>query len=125
MVRAVERQEPGLEGDEGDGVRGPDGATQHAAGVGIQSARHVEREDRAGQAIDALDHRGVVAGELAREADAEQAVDDERPGAFADLRRLGRERNPEEPLLEPLGDHARVAAVVARAGEDQHVLGLL
>ena len=80
---SVEGEQPRLERDERDRMRGAHRAAQHAAGVGVQAARDVEREHRAALAVRVLDERGVLAGDVAREADAEQAVDDQRPRVFA------------------------------------------
>src|SRR5205814_8580860 len=77
--RAVEREEPWLQADERDGVRRPNRAPHDAAAVGVHAARNIEREHRAALAIHVVDEAGIVALEVAREADAEEAVDDECP----------------------------------------------
>src|SRR6185503_553036 len=65
----------------------------------------------------------VVALDLPREADAEQAIDHQPPPRpFGEVAGLLGEANAEELAAQPLGDNARVAAVVARAGEHQNVL---
>ena len=81
MVGTVEREQSGLEADEGDryawrAPRGPD-----AAGIRVQSARDVEREHRAVLAVRVLDEARVIAVDVAGEADAEETVDDERPSS--------------------------------------------
>src|SRR5438046_1623110 len=80
MIGTVERQQAGFEADEGDGVRGAHGTSHYAPGVGIQSARDVEREHRAALAVRVVDRPRLVAGHVGRPADAEEPVDDESPG---------------------------------------------
>ena len=125
MVRSVEREKPRLERDERHGMRGAHRAAQHAAGIGVQAARDVERKYRAALAVRILDERRVPAGDVAREADAEQAVDEQRPGLLRHLRHFGNHVDAEKLFPQPRGDHASVAAVVARAGEHEDVLALV
>ena len=91
----------------------------------MNAARNVEGEHRAALAVRVLDQRGVLAGDVAREADAEEAVDHQPPGFFRDPVDLRNDLDAEELLLEQLGDDLGVAAVVARAGEDQNILRAL
>ncbi len=74
-----------LVGDERDRVRGAHRDTVRAddgARVGVQATRHVQRQDWTVHGIQARDDIAVLAGERAGQADAEQAVDDERPLAI-------------------------------------------
>src|SRR5260221_271072 len=43
-IRTVERQQSGLQANEGNGVARPDRAAHHPAGVRMQAARRVDRE---------------------------------------------------------------------------------
>src|SRR6185503_7887687 len=118
-------QQPGLERDEGDRVRRAHRVPEDAAAVGMQAARDVERQDRTAHAIGVVDERGMLAGDLAAEPDAEKPVDHDAPRLVGDLGRARRDCDAKKTLLEPFGDHASVAAVVAGAGKDQHVLRLV
>ena len=101
MVGPVERQQSRLQADEGDGVRGAHRMPEHAAGVGIQSARDIEREHRAGLRVRVVDQLRVFAFDRAAEADAEQAVDHEVPAdVLRDFFGFSREGNPEKLFLQ-------------------------
>ena len=146
-VGAVERQQPGFQCNEGDGVIRFDRAAQHAASVGVEAAGNVERQYRRLDIVDLFDQRGVIAGKVALQADAEQAVDDQRPalrcrnmrralaagrfpvaqgcsrfaGVFCGAARADHaDRVP--PLPEVLRDHQRIAAVVAGTGKHKNGL---
>src|SRR6185312_5044127 len=101
MVRPIEREQAGLEADERNRVGCPHGSSEHATGVGIQAARDIEREHRAGLSVDPVDQPREWAFDGSREADAEKAIDDEASVLFRNA--LGRERNPEESLLKNPG----------------------
>ena len=117
-------------------------------GVGVEAAREIEGEQRAGVArgerICAFDQRGVVASRGAAQADAEQAVDDQVPargrrdvrlagaagGDKAAIRRggiggefVGRGGKHDADLemtgAQLFGDDEGIAAVIARSGEDE------
>ena len=118
------------------------GGIERHAGVGVDARRHVERQDRRAGARAPLDQRGVFRRGRAREADAEQAVDDQRrrrppealrwvrdpAAAQRGVRGGGVRRQPrdvaakddvdvEERLREAARDDERVAAVVPGTGE--------
>src|SRR5687768_11700844 len=91
----------------------------------MQAARDVEREHGTARAVGVIDERSLLAGDLAGEADAEEPVDDHPPRLVRDLCRACRDCDAKKALPEPFGDDARVAAVVARTGEDENVLSLV
>ena len=97
-VGTVEREQSGLEADEGDGVRRPDSVSHHATGVRMQSARDVQREHRAVLAIDVVDEPCRIALHIARQADPEEAVDDESPRLVFRKASGVEQRDPEELL---------------------------
>ncbi len=147
MVAAIGRVQARLVAQEGDGVGRPHRdavGTDHGAGVGIQSARHVQRQDRAVKFVERGHQLAVLALDRAREADAEQAVDDQPPlrirgqhvdeadravaCAFVRARRLVRgralagrvEHGRIDARVGEDGRHfQRIAAVVAGAGQQQ------
>ena len=126
IVRPVQREQAGLQADEGDGVRRAHRAPEDLPGIGMQAARDVQREDRAGLRVGVVDQLRVLAVDRPGQADAEQAVDHEVPAdVLRDFFRLSRKANPEEPLLQNPRNDLRVAAVVAGTGQDQHVLALV
>ena len=97
-------------------------AAHHPAGIRMQPARDVEREHRAVLAVGVIDEPRIVALEIAREPDAEQAVDDQSPGLVRRELRLVDQRDAEKLLLQPRRGDFCVAAVVSGAGENQDVL---
>ena len=135
-----QREQARFERDESRGVVRAHRAARHAAGVGIKSARHVEREHGHAEPVDRIDERRVAAGQVALQADAEQAVDtrSQRPigrqaspascrrrrarhrsGACIgrQLRGIAGEHHVDvvPPWLRVPRDDERIAAVVARA----------
>src|SRR5688572_14007935 len=122
MVGTVERQQAGLERDEGQRMARADRATEHLAGVGLNAARHVEREHRAALPVGVIDELRILAGDVACEADAEKAVD-HQPPTFLEwqLVRTAGDGDAEELFLQARRRDARVAAVVARSCQDQRV----
>ena len=129
-------------------MRGADGLAQRPAGVGVESARAVEREERARvarrQGIRRPDQPGVGFLDRAREADAEQAVDDHRPadvlrhirmgcsacGGEAPISRgcvgrqtvFGADENDvcfELPITQKTRHFEGIAAIVARPGKHE------
>ena len=79
-IGAVAGEQSGFDGDKGDGVLSVDGAAADAAAVGTKTARHVEGEHRGVQRIHSEHQIGKTATDIALQADAEQAVDDQIPG---------------------------------------------
>jgi hypothetical protein len=119
-----------------------------AAGVGIEAGRAVESEQGAavalGQPVGGGDQLGMDALRRPAKANAEQAIDDQRPAAFirnavqcrsasCDKALVSGSRiawqghhiagkgdpNIEKPLAEQAGDLEGIATIVARAGQDQ------
>ena len=82
MVRPVQREQAGLQADEGDGVRRAHRAAEDLPGIGMQAARDVEREHRAGLRVGVVDQLRVLAVDRSGQADAEQAVDHEVPAGL-------------------------------------------
>lgn len=76
-IGAVGREEAGLEAEKAQGVVGAHRAAADRAGVAVESARQVERQARAGQGVDGGDPARVLAGHVAHEAGAVEAVDDQ------------------------------------------------
>ncbi len=99
VIRTVERQQSGLQANEGNGVARPDRAAHHPAGVRMQAARDVDREHRTALAVRIIDQARIVALDLAREADAEKTVDDQSPGLVRRDLRLVDQRDAEKLLL--------------------------
>ena len=148
VVGSVGRQQAWFCRDEGDRVAGTNGDATDCAGVGIESARAVECQQRAsvagGQCVGGRHEFGEMAGEIALQADAKERVDDQPPVfILGDCRQfaatsgqkalprgggIGRESGclagkDQAHIAEALQQvHARlktVATVVAGAGEDQ------
>ena len=118
-------------------------APDDAARIRIEAARHVQREHGTGQRQRAFDELARASRERAREADAEQAVDDEAAavfsvdvghearaaglGPFERALRLRRRRGAREVHDVDIGAEIRevrrdlqcVAAVVAGAGQHE------
>ena len=99
MVGTIQRQQAGFQADEGDGVRRAHGAAEHLARVGLQAARDVEREHRAGLRVGVIHELGVHAVDRPRQADSEQTVDDKIEVFFGRRVRRIREGDPEKLLL--------------------------
>ncbi len=57
VVGTVVGEQAGLEGDEGGRVGGAEGGAERAAGVGVEPARDVERQARAGLGVEGLRSR--------------------------------------------------------------------
>jgi hypothetical protein len=55
LVGAVEGEQAGLEGDEGDRVAGREAGPEAAAGVGVEAAGDVEGQARAGLGVEGVD----------------------------------------------------------------------
>ena len=125
VIGPIEREQPRLERNEAEGVSGAHRVAEHAARIRIDAARHIESEDRAALLVRIVDQPGKFARDRLCQADAEQAVDDQRPAFVARqrcrIRHLGH-GDAEKPLAQALGADFRVAAVVAGPGEDQDVL---
>lgn len=83
VVGAVGSKQAGLGADEGQGVCGSNAGGEGTAGIGIEAARGIEREQRAGIAlgerIGCLDQCRVIATGGTGQADTEQTVDDQVP----------------------------------------------
>ncbi len=82
IVAAVARVQARLVGDETDRVAGADGnsrRTHNVAGVGIESARDVQRQHLNVALVESCNQIVQVAANGTRQADAEQAIDHERP----------------------------------------------
>ncbi len=77
MIRAIEREQAGLVGDERDGMARAHRAAHDRAGIGVDPARDVERENGNAERVEALDQRRVRSGKRPLEPDPEQAVDRE------------------------------------------------
>ena len=147
-VRAVGGDEAGFAGDEGERGVARDDGVEMAAGVGIQPARTIEREQGAaiapGERVGGADQLGTPACRRAQ-ADAEQRVDDQAPArCLGDRRRMSPPASmkrwcaaaasagcfaasPENTRRTSQKARRRwrpafkaIAAVVAGAGEDQH-----
>jgi hypothetical protein len=143
-IDAVARVQARFVAEERDGVRGAHGRAVRAndgAAVRIQPARHVQRQHRAIDIGRAQRQRARTARERAREADAEQAVDDEAVAAggvevvdevhaagrgarqrMGRLRRRGRAGQVDHFHMRARGaevgrDFQRIAAVVAGTGQ--------
>ncbi len=78
VIERVAGAQAGLVRDERDRAVGDDRDVGDVSGVGIDAARHVDREDRPAARVDELDPFAGAARRRAGEADAEQPVDDER-----------------------------------------------
>ena len=76
-IAAVVRVKAWLVGDKGHGAGRPDRATSHATGIGVEAGRHIERQDRRRGVAHLRDPVRVGCGDRAREADAEEAIDDQ------------------------------------------------
>src|SRR5688572_17146576 len=123
MIGPIQRQQPGLEADEGDGVRRAHRASQRLAGVRMDTARDVERQHRAGLCVDVVDQPRVVAFDGSRQADAEQPVHDQTPAnVFGYLVVLLCRYSPEKLPIQQIRNNRGVTPVVAGAREYQHVL---
>ena len=144
VIRPVGGEEAGLEAEKSQRVIGAHGAAPDSPAVAVEPARHVERQPGAGHGIGLRNPAGFVAGDVARQAHPEQTVDDQAetlrrrdvrqdlpavfapggPGACGIRRQPGRVGAADDGDAAalcrevPRGDQ-RVAAVVARAGEDQ------
>jgi hypothetical protein len=153
VIAAASGMQPGFVPDEGDGVRcrrGNSVRPYDVAGVGIQAARHIEREHGAVESVeefyDAMQGRSDSAGE----ADAEKSIDDECPSggsqhtyeisriceAYSRLHGIGmgasgirgllrgigkhQHRNLEAGLFKVGGGFQRIPSVVAWAGEHEN-----
>ena len=148
VIGAVAGQQPGFAGHEGQRVAGADRVAVRPAGIGIEPGRAVERQQRAavagGQPVRRRDPVGVASFRRSCQADAEQAVDDQRKRRVVrDLRQRGAagvavalpgsgrvggkggrvggedDAHVEEALAQQVGGLEGVAAVVAGAGQDQ------
>ncbi len=145
-IRTIGGDEPGLERDEGRRRGGVDHRAVRVAGLRVEAARDVQREDRHRRRVGPFDPARVRRTDGASEADAEHAIDDE-PAAPA-LRQLlhgaaagrgecpvcgssvGRQacgiaREHDRHVAEPRAKMPRrdesVAAVVAGTCEHQHL----
>lgn len=144
VIGAVGGEQARLEADKREGVIGAQGAAAHPAAIGVEAARHVERQFRAVQGAGLSDPARVIAADVALQPHAEQAVDDEavalrrrdvrhdRAAAFTPggpgarrIRRQARRVGPADGrhAASPGGKQARrdqgIAAVVAGAYQDQ------
>ena len=82
MVAPAAGVQPWLVADEGDGAGGSHChaiRSDYAAGVGVQATGHVNGEHGTRERVQLFDDGTVCALQGARKADAEQAVNDERP----------------------------------------------
>ncbi len=145
QIDAVAGQQPGLERDERCRRRRPNRRPENRSGVGVEPARHVERQDRRAGGIGPVDQGGIVGRRGAGESDAEQAIDDQcslplirgrgrcrasRPdecamrgsGVGGQPRRVPRKNHGhvEEPLPKPPRDDESVAAVVPGASQHEN-----
>src|SRR6185295_15354598 len=108
-----QRQQARFQADERDRVARAHGAPEDLAGIRIQAARNIQRQHGAGLRIDEVDEFSVLALDRAREADAEQAVDDQVPAdVLRDIFGSCYKANPEESFLQSARKDLRVAAVV-------------
>jgi hypothetical protein len=147
LVGTVAGQEAGLERDERGRRGGADGRRTRDSGVRIEAARDIQRKNGERARVGARDPLCGKALDRTPEPDPEQAVDNQSEAAIGPFahrravrivpgsmggRRVGTERrgvaterndDVEKPGLEPARDHERVAAIVARAGQDQHARG--
>ena len=106
-------------------MRGAHRSAEHAAGIRFQSAWNVERQYGAVLRVDVVDQCREIAGNIATEADTEQAVDHKAPAHFSRQPRriLGSQRGyAKEPVFQYARSNPRVAAVVARSGQHQYIL---
>ena len=139
MQPARQQQMAGLAAEERDRVGGVDGGAHDGAGVAVDAARQVDRDDRRRRCVHHVDHGARQALDRTVETGAEQGIDHEVPAAERfrqgrldrPLPAGGRKRrialepaalaHEEKPhLVAALGQDARrhkaVAAVVARTG---------
>ena len=79
MVASRSSVQAGLVGEKGQRVFGANSAALDRSGVGVEAAWRVECDDRFAAGIRGFDEGSRGACEVAREADAEQAVDDQVP----------------------------------------------
>ncbi len=100
-------------------------AAEHAPGVGVEPARNVEREHRAGLPVDVVDQLCKGAFDRPCQADAEEAVYDEVPGLIGNVFFASCERDTKELLLQDARDDFRVAAVTPRPGQDKNLFSLV
>ena len=149
-VAPFERMQARFVADKRDGAAGAHGHAVRAdqgAGIGIEPAWHVERQYLAAERIDGQRQLARSAGQRARQADAEQAVNYQAPlcvgGKGVDKARIAVARplqridgfgrwgaaagqmqhghvNP--GLRQPGRRFQRIAAVVAGAGQYQHAI---
>jgi hypothetical protein len=143
-VDAVARQQSGLHRNESRRRCRTDRDAMRDAGVGVDAAWHIERENRDAGRIRVFDVRRILRRKRTGKADAEQPVDDERS---APVRRKVRQRRStsvdkgpkrtrrvdrkpcrlateydddiEERFAKPPRDNESVAAVVPRPREDE------
>ena len=145
VIRAIRCEESGFKRDEGCGCACANRWLIRDAGIGIEPARDVQRENACATRVGARDPFRGYTLDRAGETDAEQAVDDQAPiiairpagrgrsagidpclvsctGIGRQLRRIAvkSHRHVEEPALQSARDNERVAAVVARACENQN-----
>lgn len=135
-------------------MRGADGNTARAAddgaGVRAETAGDVDGQDRAAQRVDVVDAGAQLAAERPCLANAEQAVNHQRPALPGQMRGVGDvkklhfgfaralqrlagifgllafvgvqgDRDTQFKLGQIVGGFQRIAAVVAGAGQDQHM----
>src|SRR3954466_3649469 len=105
-------------------MRGTHGAPHHAPRVGMQATRDIERQHRAALGVHIVDEARVLALYVAREANAEQAVDDETPGFVFRYDRVG-EGDANTSILQEPRDDPGIATVVAGSGDNEDVFLLV
>ena len=99
-------------------ARGADGRRLRDAGVGIEPARHVERQDRYAAVIGLSDPARMHAVDRARESDAEQTVDDEAEVAIAAPVRYDRHRRARRHAARAAAASAGMRAAPSQRADD-------
>ncbi len=77
VIRAGQCIEARFGGDKSDGVACADGTAENVAGVGIQPAWNIQCQHGTGKCIDAGNQVSIFAVDRTRQADSEQAVNDQ------------------------------------------------
>ncbi len=74
LIGSVERVQSCFQPQKGDGMTRPNRDTHDPSGVGVQSGRHVNGNDRLGRFVQRVHQRFVALIERALQADAKQSV---------------------------------------------------
>ncbi len=148
MIRRITGEQADFQGDEGDGEIGAHGSAQCMPGVGGQPGRNIDCRYRQAAGVDRRDGRAIRLAYVARQAGAEQGIDDDpaqfvltgpaqhtdalgerfgvrQCGITLQTLRISDRQRPHRPTGPPRqhSDQIAIARIVAVAGKHSHFIG--